>query len=467
MNSSSIASELVRLIPVAIALTLIGLVTGQLPWFLLLGAIVYCGWLLLRLNRIGRAIEIRDMDALSDEDEGALSGISSAFIRREKYTRQRRERLSQLLDQYRDANQALPDGVVVIGETGDISAFNATAASLLGLQSPADIGRPINNYLRRPEFSAFLERSDSESRLEIDSPSRVGRKLWLRIVRFGKGRQRLMIVRDVTRLQRLESVRRDFVANVSHELKTPLTVIQGYNENLQSLLLDARDQRSSMDSTVRPIVEKSVKEIQAQTHRMRLLIEDLLELSRLEAGDSDDSREVDIDIVTMLSSIREEALTLCADRHSIDLDLDESLNLRGNQAEIYSAFSNILLNAVRYMDTPGNVDVRWWQRDDEQLEFCVTDQGRGIPATDVGRVTERFYRVDSGRSRDVGGTGLGLAIVKHVMIRHDADLVIESEVEAGTSVRCVFSAERAIRKTARVIDYASVPGAVKTVAESK
>lgn len=450
---SSIFSELVRLAPFAISLVLLGLVLGGLPWWLLTGTLCYGSWLLLRLHRLSRAMDVNNLRAISEEDEGILSGISSAVIRRHRYTSQRRARLSQMLDQYHNATQALPDGVVVIGETGDIAAFNTTAGNLLGLKAPADVGRPISNYLRRPEFSAFLERSDTESRLEIESPAKVGRKIWLRIVRFGKSGQRLMIVRDITRLDRLESVRRDFVANVSHELKTPLTVIQGYNENLQRLLLEAEDNRSFMDDTVGPVVEKSIREIQSQASRMGLLIQDLLELSRLEASDTDERKETEIDISAMLTTIRADSLSLAKAKHKIELDIDEGIRLRGYESELYSAFSNVILNALRYMDTPGTVTIRWQPGDDGSAELSFADEGRGIPAKDVSRVTERFYRVDQGRSREVGGTGLGLAIVKHVMIRHDADLTIESELNEGTIVRCVFGPERVVRVTADVIDY--------------
>jgi len=396
-------------------LTLAGLLVGGLPWWWLAGAVFYAGWLVLRLARLGQALETNDLEAVSKEDQGVWAILSSAIIRRDK-------------------------------------------ARLLGLKSPADVGHPIVNYLRWPEFLTFLERTDPDARLEIDSTTVPGRKLSLRIVSFGKGRQRMLIVRDVTRLRRLESMRRDFVANVSHELKTPLTVIQGYNENLRRLLLEADDDRSSMDDTVRPIVQKSVNEVHSQSTRMGLLIEDLLELSRLETGDNSD-REVQVDVCTMLKGIRDEALTLCEHRHKVELDLDEALSLRGTEKEIYSAFSNIIFNAARYMDDPGVVTIVWRQSDRVDshglpgVELSVSDQGRGIPPKDLGRVTERFYRVDKGRSRDVGGTGLGLAIAKHVMIRHDAELLIDSELDSGTTVRCVFDSERVIRATARVLEY--------------
>jgi|GEM_PF-46360 len=458
---SSIASELFRLIPAFVGLTLVGLLLGALSWSWLAGAVFYAGWLLLRLARLGHALERNDMEAVGEEDRGVWAPLSSAIIRRERKNSQRRKKLSQMLDRYRNATQALPDGVVVLGDSGDISAFNSTAARLLGLKYPADVGHLIVNYLRRPEFLTFLQRSDTDSRLEIDSTAEPGRKLSLRIVGFGRGSRRMLIVRDVTRLHRLESMRRDFVANVSHELKTPLTVIQGYNENLRRLLLEADDSRSSMDDTVRPIVQKSIDEVDAQSTRMGLLIEDLLELSRLETGENNDN-DAKVDVCALLTDIRNEALNLCEHRHEIDLDLDESLSLWGTEKEIYSAFSNIIFNAARYMDNPGLVSICWRAgggtdgSESTGAELIVSDQGRGIPAKDLSRVTERFYRVDKGRSRDVGGTGLGLAIAKHVMIRHDADLTIDSEVDSGTTVHCVFDAERVIRATARVLNYTEI-----------
>ena len=228
-----------------------------------------------------------------------------------------------------------------------------------------------------------------------------------------------LIARDVTRVSQLEEMRKDFVANVSHELRTPLTVITGYLELLPS---DKKD----------PFVSKALDEMHSQTARMQNLIEDLLTLSRIEAS-AERIFENSVDMHAMLRQIEAEASALNKDKqHHIQFDIDRSLQVFGVETELRSACSNLIFNAIHYTPSPGNIRVSW-QETEQGARFAVTDNGDGIAAKHLARLTERFYRVDKARSRKTGGSGLGLSIVKHVLNHHNSHLEIESQVKQGST----------------------------------
>ncbi|MDX1460469.1 MAG: phosphate regulon sensor histidine kinase PhoR, partial [Xanthomonadales bacterium] len=269
-----------------------------------------------------------------------------------------------------------------------------------------------------------------ESQFEMTNPLNAHQHLQVSAVRYGEG-QRLVIFRDVTDTHNLEKVRRDFVANVSHELRTPLTVLLGYLESMQD--------RSPEE--LRPAIAK----MQSQAVNMNALLHDLLELSRLQR-DENVSRAEDIDVPAMLAQLRELGQELSQGAHSIHFEVDEKLHLRGVAPDIESALRNLLQNAIRYTPEGGQVRVRWGLEHEEPV-FEVLDNGPGIPRRDIPRLTERFYRVGSDRSRHRGGTGLGLSIVKHVLNAHGARLEIESELGEGSTFRCRFPAERRVTPT--------------------
>ncbi|WP_455217397.1 phosphate regulon sensor histidine kinase PhoR, partial [Kaarinaea lacus] len=250
---------------------------------------------------------------------------------------------------------------------------------------------------------------------------------------YGK-RQKLLVVRDISRLKRLERIRSDFVANVSHELRTPLTVVSGYLENM----VDDEDRCGEY-------WKKTLHQMQGQTSRMTRLVEDLLMLSRLEDEEKSLVRDI-VAVPAVLTALVEDARILSSEReHQITLDCDESLWLRGSEKELSSALSNLIFNAINYTEEKGHVGIRWYAKDGDVF-FEVQDDGIGISPAHVGRLTERFYRVDAGRSREAGGTGLGLAIVKHVLDRHGARLEIESEPGVGSLFRCVFPGSLAVQR---------------------
>lgn len=329
-----------------------------------------------------------------------------------------------MLDRFEQATSALPDATVVLSMHGEIEWFNDAAHEMLGLRWPFDAGQRIANLVRHPKFIEFMATADYSKTVEMPSPADSGILLAALVVPYGE--KRLLIARDVTRIQRLEQVRRDFIANVSHELRTPLTVVNGFLETLN----DASGECPA--SWVRPL-----QLMQQQTLRMQNIVNDLLKLSRLET-DQQSTVQTIIDVPGMSNMLVRDAYALSGERaHRIELETDQQLWLRGNHDELHSAFSNLIFNAVQYTPAGGEIRIRWFQ-DQQGAHWVISDTGDGIAPHDLPRLTERFYRVDAGRSRQRGGTGLGLAIVKHVLNRHAAQLHIESELGTGSVFSCDF-----------------------------
>jgi two-component system phosphate regulon sensor histidine kinase PhoR len=287
----------------------------------------------------------------------------------------------------------------------------------------------VTSLLRAPAFDAYMRSGEFGRPVEVASPTQLGHTLSVRIVAYGKG-QFLMLVRDITRMQRLQNMRRDFVANASHELRSPLTVIGGYLEHLAE------------DEAVPEIWDGPLEEMQVQCTRMTTLVNDLLELSRLETDAPGDPDEQPVPVPDLVRRIVADAASQASGERTLEVDLDETLGLAGIENELYSAFSNLVFNAVRYTDRGGRIRVRWSREPDGTACFCVTDDGIGIDAKHLPFITQRFYRVDPSRSRSQGGTGLGLAIVKHVLQRHESRLTVESEPGEGSRFCCVFPARR-------------------------
>ena len=351
-----------------------------------------------------------------------------------RYTRRRSREIQEMRDTMQSmlaAAQALPDGVVTLNEDFQIDWANRMARRHLGLRLPADRGHNLFNLLRAPEFVAYAHRGDWPEpllvRLTLNGQERV---MMMQLAAYASN-QRLLISRDVTQIERLETTRRDFVANVSHELRTPLTVLAGFLETLRDMPAEAiaADQR-----------EQYLGMMLEQAQRMQAIVEDLLTLSTLESSPGSDP--VAVNTASLLQTARQQVEALSGGRHVFQWHIDDTLDVLGNASELASAFSNLLTNAVRYTPDGGTITVNWAGTADGGACYSVQDTGIGIPARHIPRLTERFYRVDRGRSRAVGGTGLGLAITKHIAMRHDAELLIESEPGKGSLFSLQFPAER-------------------------
>ena len=363
------------------------------------------------------------------QGSGAWEEVLVGLYRFVRARTRQEQQLSGDLARFRNAGLALPDGVVLLDAQGHIEWCNPIASQYLGLDEQRDLGQLLVNLVRHPDLAAYLQHGDYAEPLTLRLARDGGRVLSLAIIAYGEA-QKLLLASDITLAEKVETMRRDFVANVSHELKSPLTVVAGFLETLT-------DSEIRLDEERRQGYLAMMSE---HTQRMQRLVEDLLTLSALESsrGLSD---EVLVDVPQLLASVRDEALALSAGRHRIELRVEAAVSLLANAQELRSAFGNLVSNAVHY--TPAGGDIRLnWGRKGTQAQFSVSDSGPGIEPRHIPRLTERFYRVDHSRSRETGGTGLGLAIVKHVLTRHQAVLEIESEPGKGSCFAAVFPARR-------------------------
>ncbi|MFA7240159.1 MAG: phosphate regulon sensor histidine kinase PhoR [Sulfuricellaceae bacterium] len=338
------------------------------------------------------------------------------------------------LERFQRAAEAMPDGIVMLNNKDQIEWCNAVAEAQFGLNLERDRGQWLSYLLRQSQFSEYLAAHNYRESLVIKSLRNRDLTLSIQMAPFGD-EQKLLLIRDITQIERVETMRRDFVANVSHELRTPLTVVGGFLETLA----DAEKLEGEE-------IRHYLRLMHSQTTRMQRLVEDLLTLSRLESS-SGNAQENPVDVPHLIETLYREALSLSNGKHRIRLDSRAQEGLLGNEDELHSAFGNLVSNAIRYTPAGGEI-VLTWENAGDRAAFSVTDTGLGIDAEHVPRLTERFYRVDRGRSRETGGTGLGLAIVKHILTRHQAKLEIDSEPGAGSTFRVIFPAHRVLQLTA-------------------
>ena len=381
-----------------------------------------------QLREFGKLRRWASQSRLDDPPEaaGAWGDVFNMLHRHRRATLKRRQELAQLMVRSRRGAQALPYGVAVLDRKYRLDWCNDAAREHLGFDAERDRGQPIVNVVRAPEFVEYLRSGEFAEPLRLRSPG-GGRALALQIVSFGD-EEHLLLSQDVTGTDRVEAMRRDFVANVSHELRTPLTVLAGFLETIQDLKLDA--------SRVRDYVGLMAP----QAERMKRLIDDLLTLSSLEHAPPPPDAER-VALAPLLQRVRAEAELLSGGRHRISLHINGVQDLLGAEREVASALTNLATNAVRYTPNGGEIRLRW-RSDEEGGEFSVEDTGIGIDPDHLPRLTERFYRVDRGRSRETGGTGLGLSIVKHALARHQAALAIESTPGKGSRFTARFPAAR-------------------------
>lgn len=424
-------SEAQRLFLLLAAATLVGWATGY--WWRSFLAFI-CGyllWHLFQLLQLERWLRTGAQLNLAPDMSGAWDLLVRYIYGIQRRHQKRKERMAGLLARFEQLATALPDGTVILRENDEIEWSNKVAEGLLGIRFPNDAGRRIDNLIRNPEFHAYLHGGRYDEPLNITSPLSDNTELNIRIIPFGEG-ERILAARDISSFMRVQTMRRDFVANVSHELRTPLTVMSGYLESM----LD--------DETLGDEYRRALKSIQQQSQRMQHIVEDLLHLSRLES-DLGELEETEVQVPKLLTALAHEAAHLAAESgHAIELALDQELTLTGVAHELNSVFSNLLHNALRHTPRGTRVEIRWYLGSAGEPVLQVKDNGPGIASAHVPRLTERFYRVDTGRSREAGGSGLGLAIVKHIMMRHGGVLDIESALGEGSRFICRFPAGRAV-----------------------
>jgi two-component system phosphate regulon sensor histidine kinase PhoR len=430
--SQNVWREVWILAGIAIASLVLGLITGRLFLVAAIGFGLYIFFTMRQLQHLHHWL-LNRQQAEIPEAEGLWGDVFNEIRKLMKQTEHREDQLNEMLGRFQSAAAAMPDAMVILSQDGDIEWANPSAARLFGIQYPRDAGTRLFNLLRDPDFIQYIQGGDYSELLEINSPDNSEIHVSIQITPFGS-LQKLVIGRDVTRLARLEQMRRNFVANVSHELRTPLTVLGGFVETL-----------GNMDQIRTEELKKYLATMQEQTLRMQRLVDDLLTLSKLETAPPRTHDEM-VDVMALLSGLKEQAELLSGEQHHvITIEVDRTLRLLGSREELLSAFSNLINNAVRYTPAGGHIALQWKTAPDGGACFSVSDTGEGIALEHIPHLTERFYRVDTARSRASGGTGLGLSIVKHVLLRHDARLDIGSELGVGSTFTCVFPATRARR----------------------
>ncbi len=409
---------------------IVGVLTGFLIGQVLLGICVvltlYLIWSLSQLLRLLKWLEKASSEELEPpESHGLWGAIFDGIYRVQKRQNSSKKQLKSVIDRIQESTAALEDGIVMVDKSGNLEWWNRAAEDLLGLKMPDDQGQLMTNLVRDPLFYEYFDSGNHTDSIELLCPVNDNKQLQIGITVYGEG-NRLLLIRDITRLKQLETMRKDFVANVSHELRTPLTVISGYLETL----LDTAELNKSLP----PVWLKALNRMQEQSVRMQTLVADLLLLSRLESADPNNSEK--IELKTLLEEIIADAHALSGDnQHKITLNCAAHTSIKGNQSELRSAISNLVFNAVRYTPIKGTIQVNFEVNNDEGC-IKVEDNGMGIDPVHIPRLTERFYRVDKGRSLASGGTGLGLAIVKHVLLRHSGYLSIISHPGNGSCFTC-------------------------------
>jgi len=420
-----------RLVLVLLPCAVIGWLSGYFFELVILGLGAFTAYYLYQLHSVLTWLESTSGRVTSDAG-GLWGDLYLRISQLQRNNQERQRQLTGMLSQFQRSAEAMPDATVTLGSNWEIRWLNEAAGCLLRLNPSRDIGQPIVNLLRNPSFQSYLGSGDFDGGVEIGAPGDDRSRLSIRVIPYGED-QYLLLAQDVTERHRLERVRKDFVANVSHELRTPLTVISGFVENLQ------HDDRGCGEKWGRPLYL-----MRQQTGRMQRIVEDLLLLASLEGNQETAGREV-VNVRAMLEEIVEETQAAMGQDEGRTFELEaQDAPLHGNSLQLRSAFSNLITNANKYTPPGGFIRVRWLA-DAGGGVLEVEDTGEGIAPEHIPRLTERFYRVDVGRSREKGGTGLGLAIVKHVLQRHGAALEIESRLGEGSRFRCVFPPDRLAR----------------------
>lgn len=383
----------------------------------------------MQLSQISRWV--KNINDPPPPSVGPWDEILAPVYRALKRYRNDQARLHESLGGVMAAVEALPDGTILLNENMELIWCNKTASNHLGLNTVTDRHHSITNIFRVPEFTRYVRQASWPAPILIHIPTHgQPRSLMIQMTRYGPD-EFLIVTRDVTQMEKLETMRKDFVANVSHELRTPLTVLSGFLETLQDTPRDAvSDEQRTYYLNL----------MYEQAQRMQATVADLLTLSTLES--TPHANGAPVAVAALVNASLDQARSISAGRHDFKIDIDAELQVIGVESELSSAISNLITNAVHYTPEKGLISVAWRRDTDATAVFSVKDTGIGISSQDIPRLTERFYRADRGRSRATGGTGLGLAITRHVALRHNAELRVESRLGSGSLFALRFPANR-------------------------
>ncbi len=424
--------ELIKLSILLSVAMVAGLLLGE-PWLgLAIGLAIALSWHTYQALHLLAILNSKKPHLATPAHSGLWQALTEKMLLLHKQSRKQKKMTSRFLQRLRDASQAMPDAIILLGDDNRIEFSNQAAYRLLNIHWPDAKGKKLSKLIALPELGRYLKNEKRSEPLEFTPPANRSLRLAISSTKFGKKRyQRLVVVRDITKIHHLDNTRRDFVANASHELRTPLTVIHGYLEAL------------SEESVTPERIKQPLQLMLQQTQRMQGVITDLLTLSRLETDPSSPDRHP-LNIPRLLREIIDSAQSVAAkSQHQIYSEIDDNLWLKGTAEEIQSIASNLLFNAIQHTPNGTDIRVQWQQRERHPL-LSIQDSAGNIDERHIPRLTERFYRVDSARSRETGGTGLGLAIVKQVMLRYGGDLYIHSEPGVSTTFNCNFPSSLAL-----------------------
>ena len=419
----SITTIINRLLILLVASAFLGWLIGHIFLTMFLATAVVVIW---HYHHLFKLINwLWQSKALSPPQATGLWGnLYDGLYRQVQKYRAKHKQANEKIRRFRDGAEALPDAALMLSDELIVEWGNKKAQYLLGVRWPEDLGQRIDNLLRAPEFLEYLAHENFESPCLLKSPVQSNMQLEIRIMAYGIDHV-LLLARDVSNIHRLDEMRRDFVANVSHELKTPLTVVRGYVEMIQA-------SEDNFDAHWL----KAFTTIEGQVSRMDRLVEQLLNLAKVENKTSEAKQPVNM--VQLINTLVDEMTWLNTDKqHQIKLTITTDVAILGFETELKSACANLLSNAIAYTPVNGSIEVSW-QLSDNKAIFLVKDNGDGIKPEHLNRLTERFYRIDRSRSRDTGGSGLGLAIVKHVLHHHQAELGINSRLGSGSEFSIYF-----------------------------
>lgn len=418
-----------RFLVILLVSAVVGFLLGNTFFVVALSSIILLIWHYHHLLKLTKWLW-RSKSLSPPQSDGIWGRIYDGLYRQTRNYRKKQKLQNERIRKFRDGAEALPDAALILSNDLAIEWGNKKAQRLMGIRWPGDVGQRIDNLIRYPEFHQYLEDSNFESPCLIPSPINLEVILELRLMAYGAD-QVLFLARDVSKIYRLEEMRRDFVANVSHELKTPLTVVRGYVEMVQQT-----------ENALDPYWNKVFATMEGQVTRMDRLVEQLLMLSRVEVqGDDTKSDKQLVDMPKLIRNLLDDGKWLNKEKqHHVTSDIDNNLAVQGFENELKSACSNLFSNAIAYTPEGGHIHVTW-QLEGNKAIFSVKDDGPGIRPEHVSRLTERFFRVDKSRSRDTGGSGLGLAIVKHVLNHHDAELDINSTWGKGSEFTIHFDSK--------------------------
>lgn len=432
MDSNDRSIELWRIAAVLFTALLGGLLTGHWLLSLIVGLVGYIAWLLYKLKQLYNWLANGSKPALLPDSNGIWERITQQIQITHKKSNKRKDRMSNVLKRLQGIITSLPYATVVLNENNEIDWANSISNEYLNIDVKKDRGQRIDNLIRLPKVHELLE---EDKNVEIEIRLSTGtysfeRHLAVQIIPV-EGGMKLLIARDISERNSINKMRKNFIANASHELRTPLTVIAGYLEIMQT------------DDKFPEPLQPAIQSASEQSMRMQSIIEDLLILSRLENSELNDNSNLILDVASMLETVCKNELSLISNEtHKIETNIDKAVKIKGSEAEIMSVCSNLIHNSVRHTQDDTTITVKWGLNDNNEACLSIKDNGQGIPAKHLAHLTERFYRVDKGRSRDKGGTGLGLAIVQHIVQRHGGNLSIKSEVGEGSEFIVTFPESR-------------------------